>query len=76
MTPYQNLGGNSGVLEFSITEDAIHVVFTSGQYRNYLYDSMRPGKGYVDRMKELAIQGRGLNSFVSSVVKSNYAKKW
>lgn len=76
MTPYKNLGGDSGVLEFEITEDAIQVVFASGRCRNYLYDARRPGKAFVDRMKSLALQGHGLNSFISTVVKSNYARKW
>lgn len=76
MTPYKNLGGDSGVLQFEITEDAIHLVFRSGRCRNYLYDSRRPGKVLVDRMKALAIRGRGLNGFVSTVVKNNYARKW
>lgn len=76
MTPYRNLGGNSNVVAYEADEDSIHVVFKSGTYRNYLYNSVRPGKAVVERMKFLAAQGQGLNSYISSVVKDNYANKW
>jgi len=76
MTPYRNLNGDSNVISYEIMEDSIHVVFASGTNRNYLYDHSRPGKQMVDRMKELAAQGRGLNSYISTTVRQSYAKKW
>lgn len=76
MTPYRNLSGQSNVVAYEITEDAIHVVFKSGAQCNYLYNSIRPGKAAVDNMKQLAKQGRCLNSYISRVVKSNFARKW
>ena len=76
MTPYRNLSGSSNVVSFEITEDSIHVVFKSGTHRNYLYNYVRPGQAMVDRMKNLAAQGAGLNSYISTTVKSNFAKKW
>jgi hypothetical protein len=76
MTPYRNLSGSSNVVSFEITEDSIHVVFKSGTHRNYLYNHVRPGQAMVDRMKNLAAQGAGLNSYISTTVKSNFAKKW
>lgn len=76
MTPYRNLTGKSNVLFYEATEDAIHVVFGSGRYRNYLYNFVRPGEVVVERMKALAAQGAGLNSYISSVVKDRYARKW
>ena len=76
MTPYKNLGGDSGVEAFDITEASIHVRFRAGSQRNYLYDSTRPGIVVINEMKRLALQGRGLNSFISSTVKGNFSKKW
>lgn len=76
MTPYRNLHGNSNVVSYEITEDSIHVVFKSGKQRNYLYNQLRPGKMVVDRMKALATQGFGLNSYISTSIKSSFAKKW
>jgi hypothetical protein len=76
MTPYRNLGGNSNVVAYEVNEDSIQVVFKSGACRNYLYNSVRPGKAVVERMKLLAAKGQGLNSYISSVVKDNFASKW
>lgn len=76
MTPYRNLSGESNVVSYEITAGSIHVVFKSGAHKNYLYDSIRPGQAVVDQMKELAAQGSGLNSYISRVVKSNFARKW
>lgn len=76
MTPYLNLSGQSNVIAYEVTEDAIHVLFKSGAQRNYLYNNVRPGADVVNNMKQLAQQGRGLNSYISRFVKSNYARKW
>lgn len=73
---YRNLSGNSSIVAYEINEDSIHVLFTSGVYRNYLYNPVRPGNAVVERMKRLAAEGRGPGSFISSVVKKNHAKKW
>lgn len=76
MEPYKNLNGNSTVISYEIAEDSIHVVFKTGAQRNYLYNHDRPGKDVVDRLKVLAKQGHGLNSYLTRIVKSNYANKW
>jgi len=76
MTPYLNLNGNSNILAYEITEDSILVIFKSGRWRNYLYSATRLGKAVVEKMQIYAIQGHGLNSFISSVVKDRYARKW
>lgn len=76
MTPYRNLNGNSNVVSYEATEEAIQVVFRSGAHRNYLYNSIRPGRAVVERMKALAAQGYGLNSYIATTVKSNFAEKW
>jgi hypothetical protein len=76
MTPYKNLNGDSNVVSYEMTEDSIHVVFRAGTYRNYLYDYSRPGKAIVDRMKALAAQGSGLNSYIGTTVRKSYARKW
>jgi len=76
MTPYRNLGGNSNIVAYEATEDAIQVVFKSGRHRNYLYNSVRPGATVVENMKQLAKQGCGLNAYIKSVFKSRYARKW
>lgn len=76
MTPYRNLNGNSNIASYEATEDSITVVFKSGSCRSYRYDYSRPGKSIVERMKSLAAQGYGLNSYIASVVKDNFSRKW
>ncbi len=73
MQRYGNLNGDSGVKAFEITEESITVQFSDGS--TYLYNEIRPGKLSVDRMKSLALRGEGLNSFISSTVRKNYAAK-
>jgi hypothetical protein len=76
MAPYKNSNGNSNVESYEITDDAIQVRFKSGRFRNYLYNSLRPGTPVVDHMKALAVQGHGLNSYISTTVRSRFARKW
>jgi len=76
MTPYKNASGTSNVVSYDTSDTSIHVVFRTGSHRNYLYDSVRPGPEVVQEMKRLAVQGWGLNSYISSIVKKNYARKW
>ena len=76
MTPYKNLNGNSNVESYEIEADSITVQFTSGTCRYYLYTSQRPGTEIVGKMKVLAQQGYGLNSYITRVVKNNFERKW
>lgn len=76
MTPYRNLKGDSNVVSYEATDDSIHVVFRSGNVRNYLYDQTRPGKAIVDHMKALAAQGHGLNAYIRTAVGTKFARKW
>ncbi|MDR3741716.1 MAG: hypothetical protein P4L40_22075 [Terracidiphilus sp.] len=73
MQIYRNMGGDSGVTGFEISDGSIVVEFKDRSA--YLYDYSRPGQAAVEYMKQLAIAGRGLNSYISSHVKKNYARK-
>jgi hypothetical protein len=74
MEGYKNLGGNSNVSAYKIESDSITVRFNDG--RHYLYNYQSTGQVIVEHMKTLGIAGQGLNSFISRVVKSNYASEW
>lgn len=76
MTPYKNLSGSSNVEAFEIGAGSITVRFRTGAQRNYLYDHLRPGSLAVQKMVSLAQQGHGLNSYISTTVKSNFSRKW
>ncbi|GAP20432.1 hypothetical protein [Leptolinea tardivitalis] len=73
MNIYSNLGGNSGVIGYEIGPTFIIVQFKDGS--KYLYNYDVPGPASVEKMKSLALAGVGLNSYISSVVKKNYAAK-
>ena len=73
MKRYKNLSGNSGGLAYEIGEDFIKVKFRDGGV--YLYNYHRTGRDKVERMKELAEEGRGLSTFISRYVKERYAEK-
>lgn len=76
MTQYRNLSGKSNIISYETTDDSILVVFASGNHRNYLYNRIRPGKAIVDKMKALAEQGYGLNTYINKTVQESYAQKW
>jgi hypothetical protein len=73
MERYRNISGRSNVASFRIDSSAITIQFKDGSL--YLYNEVKPGKHYVDRMKQLAIIGNGLNGLISSVIKKNYYAK-
>lgn len=73
MTPYKNLGGDSGVAAYEIGNDSIEVQFKDGMI--YLYTVSSAGSANIEQMKNLAIVGEGLNGFINSYVKKGYASK-
>jgi hypothetical protein len=73
MQYYSNLGGNSGVYAYEIASSHIKVQFRDGSI--YLYSYITPGNSEVERMKSLALAGRGLNSYISTYIKKRYAAK-
>ncbi len=74
MQAYKNLGGNSGVRLFEIGTDYIDVLFSGSLVYRYSYK--KPGKTEVEHMKKLALDGQGLNSYISRYIKTNYEKKY
>lgn len=73
MERYANKGGDSGVVAFDTTHDSITVEFRDNSV--YLYNNVKPGSRTVDHMQTLARSGQGLNSYISTTVKKNYARK-
>ena len=70
---YLNKGGNSSVANYSIGADSITVQFKDGA--SYLYNYSSTTMVGVEHMKQLAVNGIGLNSYISRVVKKQYARK-
>jgi len=73
MDRYRNLAGDSGVVAYEIGARSIKVLFRDGAVYTYTCESS--GCGNVDRMKVLARAGRGLSTFISTVVRGSYASK-
>lgn len=75
MPLYKNIDGDSGILSYECGPDWIEVEFESGRFRFYLYTYASAGSANVDKMKQLADMGDGLNSFIMHNVKTRYASK-
>jgi GNAT superfamily N-acetyltransferase len=73
MTPYGNSSGNSGVVAFEIKRDTIVVEFRHGG--KYVYDYDTTGREHVEEMKVLALEGRGLATYINKHVRNLFAKK-
>jgi len=73
MQLYGNFSGDSGVVAFDFESDSITVQFKNDTI--YVYDSNRPGPSKVEVMKRLALEGRGLCTYISQHVRKNYARR-
>jgi hypothetical protein len=74
MDRYKNLGGNSNVATYEIGHDSIKVQFFDKS--TYLYTYQSAGAAKVEQMKLLAMNGKGLNSYIKKIVNKQYAEKW
>jgi len=70
MQRYANRSGNSGVVAYEIGADWIEVKFVDRPPYRYTY--ARTGESHVEAMKNLAIAGRGLGSYISRHVRMAY----
>jgi len=75
MLPYGNQSGDSGVREYALGADFIAVRFARKR-ELYLYAAARVGRHHVDRMKRLAVAGKGLSTYISQNrdVRNGYLK--
>lgn len=71
--PYLNLNGDSGVRGYAIGPRAIAVEFADGSV--YLYTADSAGAEAIARMRELAREGRGLNTYINRYVRDAYAER-
>lgn len=73
MERYRNLNGDSGVVAYEDGPDFIRVQFSDGAI--YLYTNVSAGTQNIERMKQLAKNGQGLNSFINLNVRKAYVQK-
>lgn len=74
MERYKNLGGQSGIVEYEIMVNGITIRFRDGW--NYLYNTQSTSPDNIRQMQQFAVQGRGLNSFITRVVRRGFLRKW
>ena len=74
--PYLDLNNDSGIVQYKIDGTSIEVVFSNGLCRHYLYTYFSAGVHNVERMKQLASQGDGLNSYIMRYCRNSYANRW
>ena len=73
MRKYKNISRDSGVTAFEIGNDYIKIKFRGPEI--YTYNYIKPGKPRVEVMKTLALEGRGLSTFISQEVRDDYFSK-
>lgn len=76
MEVYQNKNGNSGITHYEIGVEYIAIRFEN-QSEIYIYTNVQTGKRHIDKMKKLAISGKGLSTYISQhpSVKNNFLKQ-
>lgn len=74
MELYRDWDNDSGIRAFEIGTDYIIVEFKTGRNRFYKYTYSSSGTNDVERMKQLASAGDGLNEFIGT--RKDYANKW
>jgi hypothetical protein len=70
MKKYMGKSGNSGVIGYETAADRITVQFRNHNIYTYTYRSA--GKGHVEKMKLLALGGKGLSGYISQHVREKY----
>lgn len=73
MEVYQNLSGNSGINAYELGAGSIKVRFNDRSI--YLYTNGSAGSHHIVQMQQLAVDGRGLNSYIMRNVRTKYASK-
>lgn len=64
MTVYKNASGASGITHYEIAEDYVAVKFT-GEPRVYYYTALHIPKYHIEKMKILAVSGKGLATYIN-----------
>ena len=75
MKYYKDVDNDSGVVRYDHGDDWIEVEFANGNTRFYRYTFASVGRSKIQRMKQLADAGEGLNAFINNHAKDRYASK-
>jgi hypothetical protein len=70
MKRYGNASGNSGVVAYEIGADWIKIKFRSDDV--YIYSYSGAGIKNIEEMKKLALEGKGLATYINKYVSELY----
>lgn len=70
---YKNLSGASTVVRYEITKDVVTVQFKNNSVYNYSNQSA--GMDKIAKMKELAVAGKGLGTYITANLKDSFMRK-
>ena len=73
MQRYKNLSGKSVIRAYEIYDKSIIIEFRHAG--KYVYNYDQPGREHVEEMKRLAVEGKGLSTYISQNVRKQFAKK-
>ena len=73
MQRYKNQSGKSAIRAYEIYEKSIVIEFRYAG--KYLYNYDQPGPEHVEEMKRLAVEGKGLSTYITQNVRKLFAKK-
>ena len=73
MHRYGDLSCHSGVTAYEVLPDGIKVQFSHGPV--YLYTYASAGQEGIDKMKEAALAGHGLATYISHNVRGRFAER-
>ncbi len=70
---YKNAGGKSVVRRYELAKDGITVVFAD--HSVYRWTNQSADRAHIAKMKELAVAGKGLGTYIETHVKDRFLKK-
>ena len=70
---YKNLSGKSKVARYEIAKDGMTIRFADATVYRYTNQSADPAN--ISKMKELALAGKGLGTFIDANVKDRFLRK-
>ena len=73
MLPYKNLSGDSKIARYHIAKDALTIRYTDCSV--YLYTNQSTSPETINKMKTLALAGKGLGTFINAGVKHRFSRK-
>ncbi len=74
MIRYKDLEGHSGVTGYELHDESIRVEFNHDAVYEYTYASA--GERIIEKMKKLAVAGKGLSTYISQTVRERFERKF